>query len=74
MNSMLVTQQNIVEVAKQCRGHIRASDADGSHGAVFVQIDALKLGHDRDTRAYLGDTIVERDDTFEVVRRSSQAA
>lgn len=74
MSDTRVTKQNIVEVAKQCRGQIRASDADGTHGAVFVQIDVPRLGRDRDTRAYLGDIIVEHDDTFEVVRRGSLAA
>lgn len=74
MSNMLVTQQNIVEVAKQCRGQVRASDADGTHGALFVQVDAQKLGHDRSTRAYIGDTIVEQDDAFGVIPRGSLAA
>lgn len=74
MSNMLVTQQNIVEVASQCRGQVRASDADGTHGALFVQVDVPHLGHDRDTRAYVGDTIADHGDTFVVVRSGSLAA
>jgi hypothetical protein len=74
MSNMLVTQQNIVEVARQCRGQVRASDADGTHGALFVQVDVPRLGHDRDTRAYVGDTIVEHNDMFVVLRSGSLAA
>jgi hypothetical protein len=74
MSVMLVTQQNIVEVARQCRGLVRASDADGTHGSLFVQVDVSRLGHDRESRAYIGDTIVEHNDMFGVRRRGSLAA
>ena len=71
MSDTVVTKKNIVEVAKQCRGQVRASDADGTHGAVFVQVDVPRWGHDHDTRAYLGDTVVTSGDTFGVVRKSA---
>ena len=73
---MLVTQQNIVETAKQCRGVVRASDADGTHGALFIQVDALyeKLGRGRSARAYIGDMIVPSGETFRVIRASEIAA
>ena len=76
MSSMLVTQQNIVEVARQCRGQVRASDADGTHGALFVQVDVPRLGHDRSNRAYIGDMVVPIgiDDQFAIVPASAIAA
>ena len=74
MCDMVVTQQNIVELATQCRGQVRASDADGTHGRPFVQVDVPRWGHDRDTRAYVGDTIVTSGDTFGVVPGSQIAA
>lgn len=74
MSDTLVTKQNIVEVARQCRGQVRASDADGTHGAVFVQVDVPVWGHGHDTRAYIGDMIVHSGDTFEVIPASAIAA
>lgn len=74
MSDALVTKQNIVEVAKHCRGEVRASDADGTHGALFVQVDVRRWGYDRATRAYIGDMVVKSGDTFGVVTATAIAA
>jgi hypothetical protein len=73
MSGLLVTQQNIVEVARQCSGIVRASDADGTHGALFIQVDTERCGHDKCNRAYIGDMIVETISGFEILKSSDIA-
>lgn len=58
MSSMLVTFRNLVETAMQCDGAVRISDADGSGGQLFIQVDAQHSKYSREARAYIGDKIV----------------
>lgn len=65
---MLVTFRNLVETAMQCDGEVRASDADGSGGHLFIQVDARNTRYDRRSRAFIGDTIVPTGDSYRIIR------
>lgn len=67
MTRTLVTFRNIAEVARQCRGTVSASDA-GEREGLYIQVDAEKSKYDNDARAYVGDIIVEFEDSFAIVR------
>lgn len=74
MSSMLVTFRNLVETAKQCNGEVRASDADGSDGRLFIQVDARRTRYDRQARAFIGDMIVPTEDSYKIIPSSEIAS
>lgn len=73
MSSMLVTQQNIAEVAKQCRGRVGITDADMTRRGLYIQVDAQETRYDRDARAYIGDMIETTNDGFRILKSSEIA-
>lgn len=74
MSTMQVTRRNIVDIARKCRGEVRASDAVTTRGILFIQVDACKSKYKKNARAYVGDTIIPREDGFDIVRSGEAPA
>jgi len=74
MSNMLVTQQNIVEVARQCRGRVSITDADGTQRGLYVQVDAQQTHYDEVARAYIGDMVEWTNDGFKILKSSDISA
>lgn len=72
MSNMQVTVRDIVKIAQECHGEVRAIDADGTHGALFVQLTHGESRHAKENRAYVGDWIIPVRDGFAVVKNDSE--